>query len=191
MIPEPDPRYGSYGVIGSNQALSVWACPCTGTVSVYVTWDPNADATAYGYTGWTNDACYQVWGDCEGNWHNVLSSQDVDQTQSPAGTTVANGVPWLYLGTFTDPGDWAVSLQNNKVGSGVAAQFGLVLVLPVQPTVSIQAVARSNPQVAAANASAYANWQDSWEPVPIPVEGQGDRTELGLCRGQQCALERV
>jgi Ca2+-binding RTX toxin-like protein len=49
------------------------------------------------------------------------------------------------------------------------------------PVVSIQPVNQApQPDVTPANADAYANWQDSWQPIQIPIEGEGHRVQLDL-----------
>jgi hypothetical protein len=75
--------------------------------------------------------------------------------------------------------------------SAIACQSQAVVAIhdpEAVPVVSITPVNQTPaPDATPANADAYANWQDSQQPIEIPVEGQGDRTELHL----HAALDQV
>jgi hypothetical protein len=159
-------------------------------VTVSVTWDPNAPLPPGDNGGWTTEAWYTI---LDGD--KVIWSQEVDQQKEPSGPVGVNGVRWQTLGnqTFTITGSdqqltLVVSAWNpanlGDQGDGLPLQFSntaFALVVPVSPTVTIQAVGQGgNSQVAGANANAYLGWQDSWQPIQVPVEGEGNRVELQL-----------
>jgi hypothetical protein len=92
----------------------------------------------------------------------------------PTGVYDALGAMTVYLSNF-NPNDPTDS------GDGKPLFLDAVMFRPVFPTVSIQAVGQgTQPAVAPADPNQYAAWQDSWQSVQIPVEGEGDRTELHL-----------
>jgi hypothetical protein len=133
---------------------------------------------------WTTDAWYSILDGSE-----VIYSQRVDQQDSPSGTAAVNGDVWQLLanraaGTGDADISVVVSAWNpanlNDYGDGLPLQVGTVMVVPVRPAVTVQPVGQGSSQVAAGNTYAYAAWQDSWQPAQIPVDGEGDRTELQL-----------
>jgi hypothetical protein len=161
--------------------------------AVYITWNPSA-ALPSGAASWTHQAWYSIIDGCDGD---VVYSQEVNQTQAPSGAVGAFGDTWQLLGNQAFPtgwGDWfvVVSAWNpanpNDSGDGLPMQVCTALVVPVGPTVSVRALVQgSQPAVTPVNQSDYTAWQQSWQPVQIPVEGHGDRTEFQL----QAAVDQL
>ena len=152
-------------------------------VAVYATWatgDPDHELPSGDH--WAHDAVYEVR-----DGSTPLGSIPVDQSLAPGSNDPPepNDRPWTLLGVWNVPfGHTLTVVLYNGSDSAHPDPGGVVcvsdvMIHPLWPTVSIRAmnvVVNSK----AVNADDYRDWVAAFDPIEVPVEGQGNRVEFQL-----------
>jgi hypothetical protein len=159
--------------------------------AIYGRWDPSASAPSGSF--WTHDAWYSIY--------QGTTLLDVIGPVNESDACGTSGQPWQLLsgsnalpgGTYNLIGTVYIWLSNynpnnpnnpnnpSDNGDGGLLYVDATMLQPIWPTVCIKAVGQGvQPTVAPADPWQYAAWQDTWQPIQIPVWGDGDRAQVQL-----------
>jgi Ca2+-binding RTX toxin-like protein len=186
------PSRGVYARLGEAAGDSTVA-----EVTVYVAWNPSDDPGTDPITSdpchWTTDAQYTV-SDATGLLATTVVNEPRQAGLCPSDSPDHNDHPWFCLGTFDAVGYVSISGTDlnaydplSQTGDPTSRfYFGDAMVRYAWPTVSIRPDLDGKQDF-----TGYDDYLEAKNPLPIPVEGEGDRVKMRLSITMPCGTNQL